>query len=63
MGNSGEGQEKRAEAVADLLRSASKIWRNADAVQLRIRDVSSIPIARSRNPVDAVGLAAGTAGK
>src|SRR5216684_3437618 len=45
MGNSGEGQEKKAEAVADLLRSTSKIWRNADAVRLRIRDMGSIPIA------------------
>src|SRR2546428_9774601 len=48
MGNSGEGQEKKAEAVADLLRSTSKIGRNADAVRLRIRDVGSIPIARSK---------------
>src|SRR5713101_8278341 len=34
MVNSGEGQEKKAEAVADLARSTSKICRNADAVRL-----------------------------
>ena len=45
MVNSGEGQEKKAEAVADLARSTSKICRNADAVRLRIRAVGSIPTA------------------
>ena len=56
MVNSGEGQEKKAEAVADLLRSTSKIGRNADAVRLRIRDAGSIPMARSIDLVDSVAL-------
>jgi hypothetical protein len=57
MGNSGEGQEKKTEAVANLLRSTSKIYRNADAVRLRISDVSSIPIARSRSLDDTIAFA------
>ena len=51
MGNSGEGQEKKVEAVANLrgkaigIFRASVTWYGSD-----LGDVGSIPIARSISP-------------